>query len=381
MPSVTNSEKQPKNGKDVLDSGSGVRAFRPDDMPDVVQLMGKIFPRSPEETLNIKENILSELLMNNPWNDDRLPSLVYQDKEGKITGFLGVAPRSMEVNDQPVTAAVSYNLMVDPDSRSTLAGISLVKKFMEGPQDLSIADSATDTSRQLWERLGGITVPLYSMYWRHPLRPTGFVNHHLKNRRFLKTISRIATPLTRATDHVINRFWNGVWDDEGNKDYSIREVSAEELVGFITRFAERKALRPVYNKENLKWLLDLADKPARFGKLKKEAVFESNGTLAGWFIYYENPGGEAEVLQIQGEPGKKNQILTLLLQRAREQGAVGVAGRLDPEWATVVPNTAFCIYRPGRVWMLIDSGDVEILRLFKGGDAFITRIEGDMWLL
>lgn len=366
----------------VKRKGPGVRAFREEDLPDVVHLLGKIFPRSPGATREIKQDIISELLLNNPWHDEQLPSLVYESREGKITGFLGVAPRPMRIGGRPVAAAISYNLMVDPESRSSLAGISLVKTFLEGPQDLSFADSATDTSRKLWESLGGITIPAYSLYWKHPLRPAGFVAHHLQKRAGFRTLSRAAEPVGRLADRLINRFWNGNKDTDGlNGKYRLEEVSAEDLVELIARFSEGKFLAPIYTAETLDWLLRLAARPERFGTLKKEVVFGKNDKPAGWFIYYENPGGVSEVLQMESAPGKEQHVLALLLQRAREQGAAGVAGRLEPDWYTVLPETAFCFYMPGRVWMLAHSADGKLLRAFKAGDAFISRIEGDMWLI
>ena len=366
----------------VKRTGPGVRAFRVEDLPGIVHLLGKIFPRSPEATLDIKEDIISELLLNNPWHDERLPSLVYESGEGKITGFLGVAPRPMRINDRPVTATISYNLMVDPESRSSLAGISLVKAYLSGPQDLSFADSATDTSRKLWESLGGITVPLYSLYWKHPLRPVGFAIHHLQKRSRFGLLLRASEPAGRFTDWMVDRFWKAGRDaGEFNGNYWSQETEAEELTALIGRFSEKASLAPVYTTETLSWLLNLAARTKRFGELKKEVIYGKNNKLAGWFIYYKNPGGVSEVLQIKSVPGKEKQVLMFLLQKAREQGAVGVAGRLEPDWFTVFPDAAFGFYMPGRVWMLAHSANRDILRAFKGGDAFITRIEGDMWLL
>lgn len=378
-----------KEIKHVMNNGNGthkqkkagIRPFQREDLPQIVVLLGKLFHRSKEPMPDIKEEILSELLLNNPWTDNRMPSLVYEDKHGFITGFLGVAPRDMKIEDRKINAAISYNLMVDPEKRSSLAAIGLVKQFMAGPQDVSFTDSATDTSRLLWERLGGTTVPLYSIYWRHPFRPASFANYYLRRRSQFELLARAAAPVARLGDRVISRFWDGFRHSVEVSGLVVREASDEVLAEWIESFAQGKTFRPVYSTDNLGWILDMAAKPRRFGELKKEAVYEDGDQMAGWFIYYKNPGGVSEVLQMQAKPGKEQQVLTMLVNRVRQQGAVGIAGRLEPEWSATVPNTLSCIYSPGRVWMLAHSNDKEIIQAFKGGNAFITRLEGDMWLL
>jgi hypothetical protein len=376
----TGTKSQPV-GKAVSSKSVGVRAFREGDFPQVVYFINKMFPRSPKSTLRVKEDILSELLLNNPWDDERYPSLVFENRDGRIIGFLGVAPRKMVIKDRPIDVAISYNFAVDPDSRSSMAGISLVKAFLEGPQDLSFADSANNTSRRLWERMNGMTVPSYSIYWKHPLRPSEFVAYHLRKRNRMKFLARAATPLCRFTDTIINKYWDGTKVHEDTDSYRIREVSVDELKQYIEQLSKGKSLRPVYTKENLSWLMNVAGKPRRFGQLQKEVVFDQHNKMAGWFIYYKNPGGESEVLQMQALPEKRVQVFSMLLQKVRQQGAIDITGRLDPEWVAVIPNTAYCWYMPGRVWMIAHSRDKEILQAFKAGDAFITRLEGDMWLL
>lgn len=373
---ITNNKNCAISGNE---SNQGVRPCREDDIPELVHLLVNLFPRSAKDSANTKEAILKELLFNYPWEDARMPSLVYEDKTGKLTGFLGVTERKMSIRGEPIRAAISYNLMVDPECRSTLAGMQLLKTFLSGSQDLSIADSATATSRKLWERLGGDTIPLYSIYWKHPVRPMCFAANYLKKQPYVGPFFRFMMPVFRLTDRLLSPMLSGFGSEEKLSLYT-KEISVETLKNYIDQFSNDKLLVPVYDSEMLRWVLNLATMPNRFGELRKEAVLDDNDKLLGWFVYYENPGGTNEILQVKALPGNRKEVLQMLFKKAWAQGSVEVAGRLEPDWMHVL-SESFCFYTPGRMWMLVHSGNREIIRAFKSGDTFITRLEGDMWLL
>src|SRR5438093_7865384 len=154
-----------------------VRPFVEKDIPQVADLHRRVFPTGDHLSCRMERSYTSyfrEIFLNNPWYDEDLPSLVYQDSDGAIVGFLGVMPRWMSVRGRPIQAAISSQFIVEPDRRSTLAAVQLTKAFLSGPQDLSIADEANDSSRRLWHRAGGVTARLYSLYWRRLLRACQF---------------------------------------------------------------------------------------------------------------------------------------------------------------------------------------------------------------
>src|SRR5437870_12027031 len=80
-------------------------------------------------------------------------------------------PRRMSFNGRQITISVSSQFIVDPDSRSELAGVQLLKTHLTGPSDLTLTDEANNISRKLWEGLGGDTAPLFSIQWTRLLRP------------------------------------------------------------------------------------------------------------------------------------------------------------------------------------------------------------------
>src|SRR5438105_2798295 len=138
-----------------------VRAFIEEDIPQVADLHSKIFCTGDFSSLQLQQayrSYFGQIFLHNPWSDSTMPSLVYEEANGAIVGFLGVQPRQMSMNGRPVRIAVCSQFIVDPACRSTLAGLQLLKVFFAGPQDLSITDEANDISRKLWEGHRGTTV-------------------------------------------------------------------------------------------------------------------------------------------------------------------------------------------------------------------------------
>src|SRR5262245_30961805 len=192
-----------------------IRPFVRDDIPQVADLHQRVFrirgkpnqrPHSPELSQAYAE-YFEEIFLRNPWYDEALPSLVYQEPTGRITGFLGVMPRRMSLNGQLIKVALSSQFIVAPDSRS--AGAILLKTFLAGPQDLSLTDEANSLSRELWERLNGAAALLYSIHWTRPLRPSrlavslasSFIQEH-KPWSYLASASR---PICNLMDAIVMR--------------------------------------------------------------------------------------------------------------------------------------------------------------------------------
>jgi len=129
-----------------------IRPFASDDVGQVARLHHSLYRCSEDYSRDMDlayASFFHDVYLGNPWYEEELSSLVYEDADGKITGFLGVMPRSMRIDGRPVQAAVSSMFMVEPNSRSSLAALQLMKAFMSGPQDLSLADEATEGARKL----------------------------------------------------------------------------------------------------------------------------------------------------------------------------------------------------------------------------------------
>jgi len=212
-----------------------------------------------------------EVFLNNPWYDKTLSSLVYEEGNGKIGGFLGVVPRPMWMKGRQVRAAVSSQFIVDPKSRFQLAGMQLLKAFLSGPQDLSLADEANDSSRAIWERLGGSTALLYSIHWTCTLRPAQYVRLRLGRRKLLGPLALLSKPFCQAIDSVAARAPRNPSHCTGAR--CMREdTGVENLLKCSDALRHSQSLRPEYDRRSLEWLLARAAETNGDGTFQKVAV-------------------------------------------------------------------------------------------------------------
>src|SRR5438876_499032 len=90
------------------------------------------------------------------------------------------------------------------------------------------------------------------------------------------------------------------------------------------------ALRPAYEEGPLNWLLAQLAEKRLSGTLECAAVRDARGELAGWFLYFLNPGGVSQVVQLAARPAAQALVLQHLFHHAWQRGAAAVAGRLEP---------------------------------------------------
>ena len=186
---------------------SSIRPFTKNDIPQVVNLFQKVFFNNGQ-TAPSSSNLsayFEETFFHSPWTEygteEEIRSLVYENGDDAIVGFIGVIPRRMLLHGRPIRAATSMHFMVEPGSRSTLAGVQLLKTFFSGPQDLSLTDSAGALGRKIWEGLGGATALAYSINWVRLLRPSRYVLRLLaRKNRLLRLFAVLLSPLCPIVD-------------------------------------------------------------------------------------------------------------------------------------------------------------------------------------
>ncbi|HEY6854576.1 MAG TPA: GNAT family N-acetyltransferase [Gemmatimonadales bacterium] len=352
-----------------------VRPFRPDDVPDVVGLRRRLYRfterPSPAELADYCERVFCD----NPWADDDLPSLVYEDQRGELAGFLGVLPRRMTFEDEPIRVAIATQLMVSPEARG-LAGWHLVRAFMAGPQDLSVSDLGNEAARRLWESLGGSVSAAHSVTWEKALRPCSLAVSRLGKGALGRGAALAAQPLIALGDALVTA-WPGAQERPAAGDTV--PLTPATLTAAAAELLQTFSLRPDYDDGSLPWLLGQAAEKHEFGDLTGGLVRQPDGAVAGWFMHYVEPGHTCQVLQLAGRPAARALVLGHLLEDARRRGAIAVAGRLEPAW---LPELAAlgCALRDEGPWVLHHSRRPELTDAIERGDAFLSRLDGEWWL-
>lgn len=325
----------------------------------------------------IPESYFMEMYFKNPSYDDTLPSLVYEDNNGRIIGCLGVTSRRMSMNGRPVRVAITHDFMVEPSSRSTLAGAQLLKAFFSGPQDLSMAE-ANDVSRKVWEGLGGTTAHLYSIRWTRCLRPTRHLLSLLVTRGLPAAFAIALRPFCSVVDDIaaatsLSPFHQSPPRIPGE------HLSDDTFLAWASTFTRGRSLRPEYDAPSLPWILDILARKEGRGTFRKVIVRGANQDILGWYLYYVNPGGVGEVVQIAAQDASIDEVLDQLFYDAWRQGVVALSGQLEPRFMREFSNKS-CVFRDGSSWMLIHSHDPQLVQAIHRGDAFLTRLDGEWWI-
>lgn len=353
-----------------------VRPFAPGDIPQVVDLHRKVFP---EKTFSVSElqAYFHTLFFKNPWYDDDLPSLVYREDGEAIHGFYGVLPRRMRMKGRLIRAAVSSQFMVDPSIRNRLAALELQCAFFAGPQDLSFTDGANDASRKIWEGLGGFTAFPYSVHWTRLLRPARYFLDRWKNRGLCASTRLCIRPLSAVADFLATRKHKSPFYQPQQSPEE--DFSCETLLELLPQFAAAKSLGPEYDGQSLRWLFDQATQKKSHGQLRRALVRNGGGEIVGWYMYYVNPNGISQVLQLAATKKSIRQVLDQLFFHAWRSGSFAISGRMDPEFATNFSEER-CIFSFSGPRMLVHSRHADLREAIQCGDAFLTRLEGEWWM-
>lgn len=352
------------------------RRFRNEDAADVATLWVKAFCAGACSAEDSVARYLQESLLGNPWYDEEVSSLVYEEK-GRVVGFLGVMARPMVFRGLPIRAAVATQLLVDKDQPSAFVPGALMRELFEGPQDFTYSDGATDLARRIFESAGGEVASLYAPQWTRVLRPAAHLAARFKRGKILTPWIGLSLPVYKAFDAVAVRIKRG--------PYRLQKATAADsepcdtdTLWRLRELIPAQSLMPVYTCDSFRWLIEQASEQELHGVLQKNVVRDRKGQVAGWFLYYVKPRGVAQVLQLFSKPRSAALVLTRLFQHARSHGAVAVSGQGEPSMALDLAK-AHC----GFTWsggVVIHSRNPEILDAVRRGDAGLTRLEGEWWM-
>jgi hypothetical protein len=254
--------------------------------------------------------------------------------------------------------------------------LRLAKAYLEGPQDLSIADEANDVSRKIWEGLGGTTAMLLSIYWTRPLRPARLAMSCLRQRPGFAACAAAGSPLASVADSVAARL-------PGSHFRLVKPAVAAEHLCARTVVAQTPefcgpALRVEYDERVVQWLLDRAATRTSGGRVLN-AVVKNGSTIAGWYIAHLDRDGVADVAQLAASPSSIDAVLDHLFYHAWRAGAVSVTGRLDARFMQALSDK-YCLFHRRGPWVLVKANTPELLHSLQSGATCFSRFDGE-WSL
>lgn len=355
-----------------------VRIMHEQDVPEIARLYREVYGKRRAVGRRELHRRLLTLFFENPWYDERYPSLVCENKSGVIIGCVGVLPRPMLFGASKVIAAISHSFMVTPGNRAGMAALELTRRFFAGDQDLSLAEG-NNHSRRIWKFCGGITDMLRSLCWTLPLRPAQYGLSFLRNRGMPGAAARVLQPFCRFADATMPAV---------QKTFQVRnpglrdEELADDFLSYLVPEASSNIrLRPFYSGDSSVWLMHTLTLNLEPNSLCKILLRNSSGGITGWYVYYLKPSGIAEVLHLAARAGMAGRILDHLILHARSRGAIAATGQFDPLIVDELAERS-CMFHHGGTgsWMLLHSTRPEIIAAFQDEDVFLTRLENEWWI-
>jgi len=350
---------------------SGIRPATPDDLPGVVRLFQQVMPTyagvAPEEL----ERFFGRVLLDSPVADPEIPSLVHEGSDGGVAGFIAAQTRPMSFDDKPIRLAAASHLIADPDETRPV-GTLLLRKFLTGPQDVSVTDTATKAVERIWRALRGKALPLGGIEWFRLLKP-GAVAAHMAARR-LSGHHRSLDLLGASVDSIVGRAARAYFSPDGG-DATSEPLTPETMRAELPAFTRRLRVVPNYDEGYLDWLFAELARGRPDGCTVANLV-GADGRVAGWYVYRLREDALCPVVQIVGGD-RIDAVLDDLLAHAAAGGAGGLRGRVDgPLLRPASERRCMLRFTGGR---MIHSRDRELADAIAAGDALLSLLEGE-WL-
>jgi hypothetical protein len=351
---------------------TAVRPLRDADLPRVAALLAQAFPDS--WSAQGWQRFLQATLVESPWADPALPSLVACSDDGTIGGFIAANVLRATFDGVPIRVACAAHLAVEPSSRGSMAGPLLLRALLRGSQDATITDTANATVRRIWQTLRGETDPLRSLAWMQPLGPMRWLGRAAAaaarrcNVRELLPVT--ALPLhALAPAKVVTPTWQDV------------PVPPVELLDASTYVAEagsvtpRARIVPIRDAAYFAWLLGEVAATAGVGAEILHRVVRRRGRVVGWFVCRMDRSGTCRVLQVLCRPADAETVLGELFVVAAAQGAAVVTGRVEAHLGEALRHHR-CVMGPGGRHM-IHASDPDVLVALRSSG--FTVLDGEWW--
>lgn len=363
---------------------SEIRPLTAAEVPAVAGLFQRVILKENGPASPVLIDYLTSLFLESPDQDREILSQLYIGADGNVIGFIGALTLPMTLNGAPLRAAVGSCLMVDRHADDPVAGARLLRSFLSGPQDISLGETASDTTDGMWRRLRGIVLPGYSLDWFRLINPAGFLVALLADRfsaaHLLSPFARLFDDWARKRANGPDLHWSSVsigGASSQNSAFVDRSADPDELYELITRFTSSFSLRPNWSKDGLRRILTDAEQKEQYGAMTCRIVSTRTGTPIGAFIYHGDPGRIGHVLQILAAPGHAGQVIDQLIAHAAASRLVALQGRTQPALLDAM-LTRRCAFTH-RCSTVVHSRDQALLKPFLTGDAFFNGLAGEAW--
>lgn len=358
-----------------------VRPATDSDVPAIAGMFHRIFRHAAAPAPTALADYLRSIFVSGPDRDADLPSLVCESGDGGIGGFIGVIALPMALGETRLQAAVCCCLMVERSAGDPLAGAKLLRKYLAGPQDISVSETASDTASNMFQGARGTVLPAYSLEWLRVLNPARFAVE-LGGERLAAL--RLLAPLAVPFDALSRRRAAGAlrWTSLASREVSSKgavasAVDASTFAQLVPDLLEGYDLHPDWPAATLHRLLNDAARKADWGDVVRQVVSTASGKAIGAFLYHARPGGVGRVLQVLHRPGQAGTVVDAMLDHGVGAGLAAMRGRTQPALLKAMLGKRIAFSHVAS--SVVHARNPDHLRQFVEGRAFFNGLAGDTW--
>ncbi|MCJ8520459.1 hypothetical protein ABID21_003339 [Pseudorhizobium tarimense] len=354
-----------------------VRDLETEDLPAVAGLFQKTF----RGTASVPPSLLTylhEILFDHPWYDQELRSKVFVAAHGQVRGFIGVFPARLEWEGRSLRAAFAGSMMVERPEEHPLAGARLLRAFLNGPQDLSLTETANATALGMWQKLSLPLDVAYSLNWLRILRPAAAAVNLMEN---AVSAARLLRPISQLADTAAEKLGLSVFHApaaQASGRVRFQDAMMDEFVDAALTLKQEFPLRPQWDRHSLEWLLAHAAQKRRFGDPSWRVGISRDGEPVACYAYFGRPGGIGWLLQALCKPAAADDLVDDLFGHADGTGCAGIRGAGHP-WLTPALITRRTIFH-GRTFYLAHARDKTLLQPIQSGQALVSGLAGEKWM-
>lgn len=363
-------------GPAAMPAGMSVRPLERPDLPSVAALVRETLGLGPPGAEPALAAFLRRTIIEQPWADPEIPSLVALDADALVVGFVAAEVRRVRVGGRPLRFAWAAHTAVAPASRSHAAGFLLMRSLLEGPQDATLGDGASPLMEQMWLRLGGRRLEQKGVHWVRVFRPASVAAHlvHVRRARLRAGLRAAAGRLDDLTSRVARPVLAPVPPPPGEE-----ALTPASMLDAWPRVARSLVVHPDYDEGFIDWLFhELRGVRAR-GELVTRLVKDARARPLGWYAYFLRPGWRSEVLQVAATSERAlGVVLDHLLAHAYAHGSAAVRGRLEPGMLDAVARRRCLLWHRGAA--VAHARDPHVLAAIESPRALLTRLDGDPWI-
>jgi hypothetical protein len=354
-----------------------IRPFQRADIPAVLALL-----RTHIRGWTLDARLLADLILDHPWVDEELPSLVAVGAGKEIIGFTGVQVRRLRMDGRSIRGVHSGHGVVKPDRRGGAVGALLIGRALSGPQDLTWSDGAIDPVAGVFRTHGGHLDHARACDWLLVLRPArwfrGLTAAAMRRRANSRHIVPVAAlPFQAMGQRVLPSAF-----PEDSADVIGENATAGTIVSHLPELNKRLRVWVDHDEGHLEHLFAMVryfnGLESFHGPLVCRLVRRGERPI-GWYAYVARSGGASRVLHLAALERETDAVLGELVNHARAEGSAALAGRAEPHLQRAL-NRRFAVLGYARQPTIL-AKDPELAAVMATSSSLVTRLDGDVFTI